>query len=307
MLDKYVWGKVSRISPEAPVPIVHAIKESNVPGGAANVAHNIAALGGDATLIGIVGDDEHARLLVNALDDNKINTRSIVVDKERPTIQKVRVIGHSQQLLRIDYEELSQKSEVIMKKLAENISKELKDSDVVIISDYLKGTICKTITENLFSKAAKLGIPVVVDPKPKNKLLYKGATVILPNHKEAIEMANHGLGEDSNIEDIGKTLLKEVNSEVVITRGEKGMSIFKKDGSIKHIATKAREVYDVSGAGDTVTAVIGMLLASGAELNEAAKIANYAAGIVVGKVGTSTASIEEIRTAIIDDNSNEDE
>lgn len=298
MLDKYIWGAVSRISPEAPVPIVKVNKENYVPGGAGNAANNIASLGGTVHLIGIVGNDLANKELLSLLVNNKINVDHIIVDGQRPTIQKVRVIGQNQQLLRFDYEDKAYVSQEDEQKILAHVATLIDDIDVIIISDYAKGVITKTLMDQIVALAHTKQKKIVVDPKPKHMVFYKGVTVITPNHKEASEMIGLEQHPDEDVHKLGGELLKELGSNILITRGEKGMALFCKDGSTQSIPTKAKEVYDVSGAGDTVIATLALALAVGADLEEAAVLANFAAGITVGKIGTSTVTIEELEEAL---------
>jgi D-beta-D-heptose 7-phosphate kinase/D-beta-D-heptose 1-phosphate adenosyltransferase len=284
MLDKYIFGKVDRISPEAPVQVLEVEKEEYTPGGAANVANNIASLQANASIVGTVGNDNEANILLNELKKRNINTEGIFTDKNKPTTRKVRILGHKQQLLRIDYE----KKEYINKEIENNILNFIKNTtniDAIIISDYAKGVITKNLIENI--KTIAQNKIIIVDPKPKHKDLYKNVTLITPNLKEAKEMT-----------DKEENLINELNSPILVTKGENGMSLLEKDGNITNIPTKAKEVYDVSGAGDTVVATLALALSSNATLKQAATLANHAAGITVGKIGTSTVTIEEIRNSI---------
>ncbi len=290
MLDKYIFGTVDRISPEAPVQVVEVKKENYLPGGAANVANNITSLQGNAFMIGIVGKDTEASILLNELKKRNIDTDGVFAEANKPTTQKVRIMGQKQQLLRIDYEKRD-----YLKKETENniitfIKKQIKNTDAIIISDYAKGTITKELITEIKNIASNKII--IVDPKPKHKDFYKGVTLVTPNIKEAIEMTNI-----ESIEETGKQLLKELNTPILITRGEKGMSLFE-TSEITNIPTKAKEVYDVSGAGDTTVATLTLALTAGATLKQAAILANHAAGITVGKVGTSTVTIEEIKQSL---------
>jgi len=300
MLDKYIWGNVSRISPEAPVQIVNVVKESYAPGGAANVANNIAALSAKSFMVGVVGKDHTKEQLVSELKKINIDVSGLVEDENKRTIRKVRVFGRNQQLLRFDYEKKGYVDANTENKIFGFIEKNIEDSDAIIISDYAKGTITSSLMEKLIALCKEKNKIIVVDPKPKHKDFYKNATLITPNHKEAHEMT--GLAEDEpsdvDIDNMGKKLLEELNSTILITKGEKGMSLFEKDGKITNIPTFAKEVFDIVGAGDTSAATLTLALASGASFEEAATIANHAAGITVGKVGTSTVSIEELRKSI---------
>ena len=301
MLDKYIWGEVSRVSPEAPVQVVKVDKESYAPGGAANVASNVASLNGTTYMIGLVGDDSANKMLISELKNRQINTEGMVEDKNRPTIQKVRVIGKGQQLLRFDYENGDYLDQEMEKKILDFVVKRIQNIDAIIISDYAKGIITKNLAEQLIKLANEKKKVIIIDPKPKHKDFYKNATLITPNNDEACEMLNVEEKDDNALINVGKKLLEDLNSPLIITRGEKGMAIFEKNSEITNIPTKAKEVYDIVGAGDTVVATLALALASNATLKEAATIANYAAGVTVGKVGTSTTTIEEIKKTLEDE------
>jgi len=300
MLDKYIWGDVSRISPEAPVQVVNVLKESYAPGGAANVANNLAALGAKVFVVGIVGNDTTKDKLVKELKKRNIDVSGLINDSNKRTIQKVRVFGRNQQLLRFDYENEGYVNDETENDIFEFISKKIDEIDAIIVSDYAKGVIKGSLMKKLISFCNEKNKKIIIDPKPKHKDFYKNATLIAPNHTEAYQMIGSSENEDTNgdIEKIGKQLLKEINSNVLITKGEKGMSLFEKGGRIINIPTFAKEVFDIIGAGDTSVATITLALVSGASFEEAAIIANYAAGITVGKIGTSTVSIEELEKSI---------
>ena len=298
MLDKYIWGEVSRISPEAPVQVVNVLKESYAPGGAANVANNIAALNGKASMVGIVGNDEANKILLNELQKRNINVDGIFKDNNKPTIQKVRVIGRGQQLLRFDYEKKGYVDGNTELSILSFIEKNIGSFDAVAISDYAKGVITENLMKKLKEICKKNNKIIVVDPKPKHKDLYKNVDLVTPNHTEAHEISNIEIEDEDKIFEVGKALIKFFNCPVLVTRGEKGMSLFELNGEVTNIPTKAKEVYDVTGAGDTSVATIALSLASGANLKESAIIANYAAGITVGKIGTSTVSIDELKKSI---------
>jgi len=298
MLDKYIWGDVSRISPEAPVQIVNVLEESYVPGGAANVANNIAALNAKSYMVGIVGNDETKDKLVQELKKRNIDVNGLINDENKMTIQKVRVFGRSQQLLRFDYEKKGYADTKIENNILDFVSRDLEKIDAIIVSDYAKGVITKQLMEKLIALCKEKNKILVVDPKPKHKDFYKNATLITPNHTEAHQMTDSKENIENDVEKMGEKLLEEMNSTVLITKGEKGMSLFEKDGKTTHIPTFAKEVYDIIGAGDTSVATLTLALASGASFEEAAIIANHAAGITVGKIGTSTVNIEELKKSI---------
>jgi len=295
MLDKYIWGDVSRISPEAPVQVVNVLKETYEAGGAANVANNIAALGGKAFMVGMAGNDEPKKILLEELEKKGIDVQGIFLDRDKPTTQKIRVLGRSQQLLRVDYEKKEHVHKDIEDSIIRFLEKTIKDIDIVAISDYAKGVITHEVCGKAIEMAKKCNKSVIVDPKPKHKHLYSNVDLITPNNAEAVEMTGIEDGNEEAIAEIGGGLLRYLNSNVLITRGEKGMSLFEKDGSVTNIPAKAKEVYSLIGAGDTVVATIALAVASGADLKEAAFLANIAAGIKVGKIGTASVSVEEIR------------
>lgn len=298
MLDKYIWGEVSRISPEAPVQVVNVLKETYAPGGASNVASNASALNGKTFMVGIAGNDEAKNILLQELKNRDINTDGIFIENDKPTTQKVRIVGRSQQLLRVDYEKKEHVHKNIESAMIAFLEKTIKDIDVVVISDYAKGVITPEISQRLIQISRDNNKIIIVDPKPKHLNLYSNVTLITPNNAEAGEMTNIEDGSDEAVFEMGSKLLKYLNASVLITRGEKGMSLFEKDRSVTHIPAKAKEVYSLIGAGDTVVATIALALASGASLEEAATIANIAAGIKVGKIGTASVSIEEIKNGI---------
>lgn len=299
ILDEFVWGTVERISPEAPVPVVNVIRESFVPGGALNVANNIRTLGGSVYPCGLVGRDLRGRMLVKAIRREGIDASGAIYDEDRPTTLKTRVIAHSQQVVRFDREDNRELNREQLKHALAYIERMLPEVDNVIIEDYGKGMITPELLTPVLKRARGLGKPVVVDPKEKHFSYYRGVTVITPNRKEAL--GAYGQVEDGRVPDtqkIGKELLKRFLCEaVLITLGEEGMILFEKNGSVTKIPTAAREVYDVSGAGDTVIAVFAMALAAGATMKEAAILSNFAAGIVVGKLGTATLTREELRSS----------
>ncbi len=298
MLDKYIWGEVSRISPEAPVQVVHVLKETYAPGGASNVASNVVALNGKAFMVGIAGNDEAKNILLQELKNREINSDGIFIENDKPTIQKVRIVGRSQQLLRVDYEKKEHVHKNIEHSIIEFLERIIKDVDVVVISDYAKGVITPEISQKLVQISKEHNKAIIVDPKPKHLNLYSNVTLITPNSSEASEMTNIEDGSDDAVLEMGNKLLRYLNTNILITRGEKGMFLFEKDGNITHIPANAKEVYSLIGAGDTVVATLALALASDANFKEAATLANIAAGIKVGKIGTASVSIEEIKKEI---------
>ena len=289
MLDRYIRGRAERISPEAPVPVVRVESEDFSPGGSANVAKNLRALGAEVTVVGVVGDDIEGRTLLGLLEEEGVDIGGVVVDPKRPTTVKTRVIAHHQHVVRVDREATEPPTEEVEERLVELISR-LKDVDGVVVSDYAKGVV----TGELIGALSEVEVPVVVDPKEPNFGLYRKVRCVTPNRAEAERASGVRIGDIENLERAGRLLLGKWEAEMVlITRGEEGMSLFEGNG-VTHIPTVAREVYDVSGAGDTVAAAFTLALSAGAEPKEAAYLANLAAGIVVGKLGTATASPEEI-------------
>ncbi len=297
MLDEYIWGEVERISPEAPVPVVRVKSETWVPGGAANVAHNISSLGGKPFLAGFIGSDPPGRKLKNLLRRKGIDGRGLVVDAGRPTVTKSRILAGHQQVVRIDREYSAAVDDGLRRKLLEGIRRIDRPIDGVILEDYAKGVINQELIRELVAFARERGSFLVVDPNGRHRFTYRGATLITPNHKEAIETA--GMGSEIELEGLGRHLLKKWGSEaVLITIGEEGMCLFQRKRKPFHIPTVAREVFDVSGAGDTVVGAVALALAAGADLREASRLANCAAGVVVGKLGTAVLTRDELKNAL---------
>ena len=304
MMDRSISGRVSRISPEAPVPVVVVEKEDFNLGGAANVANNIRSLEGKVSLCGVLGDDENGQKILQRLVEKGIQTQGIFLERGRQTTVKTRIIAHHphhQQLVRVDWETTDHLHASTSKNLSKFLNEKIEDFDGVIISDYGKGLLTRKLIRTIIQRANKTQKLIMVDPKLKNFFSYKGATVITPNTQEASEASRiHMIGE-SSVEKMGKKLLKRLKCDaLVITQGEKGMTIFEPHQEPYTVPTVAREVYDVTGAGDTVIGTMALALGTGIDVNvnEAASLANYAAGIVVGKVGTATATLEELRKAI---------
>lgn len=296
MLDRYWWGSVSRISPEAPVPVVTLDKTSLLAGGAANVAANVAGLGAKPYLVGITGEDEEAKMLAEVLRKANISSSFLVLLKNRRTTVKTRIVAHNQHVVRIDQENthvLSKEEEQVVFKKIEAIIDEV---DIVIISDYAKGLISEKLAKRLITKTVTLQKKILVDPKGKNYSKYKGATLLTPNQREAVQATNLDEYEKDSVEKSGNILLESLSVEaLLITRGEKGMTLFQKNKEIEHLKALARKVYDVTGAGDTVIASLAVMLASGADFREAANIANVSAGLVVEQIGTTAISLETLR------------
>ncbi len=297
MLDKYIFGKVERISPEAPVQIVSVEKENYVPGGAANAACNVASLGGNAYLFGIVGNDISKDILLEETKNKGIDISGVIIDGRKPTIQKIRVLGQNQQLLRIDYENDDYIDDDMHQKMISKIAS-TDNIDAIIISDYAKGTITEALMQKIIDIAKDRQIPLIIDPKPKHKHLYRGASLITPNKKEAEEMSGMMIRNEDDLTKAGEKLNQDIGCDILITMGERGMSLFRKDKKPMHIPTTAKEVYDVSGAGDTVVASLSLAISSGMEVDDAAILANNAAGLKVAKLGTASVTKEELLLSI---------
>lgn len=295
ILDCYIWGRVSRISPEAPVPVVDVDRKTYALGGACNVASNIVALGGKASVIGIVGMDRSAEKIRELFNAQGIDF--IAVEDRRPTTVKTRVIAHSQQVVRFDQESREKLSGKSLKALIDTVKKEVARHDAVIISDYKKGIVTGEMIKAVVRAAGKKFI--ALDPKVGHFHLYKGVSMITPNKNEAALGSGVEIADEASLIKAGKALLRKTAGEaVLITRGEEGMSLFRKSGTLTHIPTLAKDVYDVTGAGDTVISVFTMALASGATMEEAAVISNHAAGIVVAQVGTAQPTMAELKQSI---------
>ena len=291
MVDEFIWGKVSRISPEAPVPVVNVVSESLCLGGGANVVNNVRSLDGGVMVCGVVGDDEMGRRLISDLDKYGIDTEGVIVDGARPTTIKTRVIAHNQQVVRYDRESASEISQSTREKIVSFVKKNLHRLDAIIISDYGKGVTSEKLIGEVLHIAGENGKIISVDPKVSNFSFYKGVTAITPNNNEASEAGGIEIRDEETLLRVGEVLMEKLACKILlITRGEEGMTLFEENGEITHIPALTKEVYDVTGAGDTVISVLTLALTAGATIKEAAVIANYAAGIVVGEVGTATVS-----------------
>ena len=295
MLDEFLWGKVSRISPEAPVPVVEVRSRTQMPGGAANAAAGVVALGCKADLIGLVGADHAATSLRSALEGAGVHPGGLVADPGRTTTIKTRVIAHSQQVVRADSESRSSLSDLIEAELIESIRGRADAIDVLLISDYGKGVVTELVAQAAIDGARNAGKPVVVDSKGGDYAKYRGATVITPNAHDAGRAANIQIADDADLATAAGRLAEICpGTALLITRGAAGMSLFW-DGDPLHVPTEAHEVYDVTGAGDTVAAVLAAALGAALPLPKAVGLANTAAGVVVGKIGTSTVTLGELQ------------
>ena len=300
MLDRYYWGSVHRVSPEAPVPVVEVDTESVRFGGAANVANNIQALGGRAFLIGLVGDDHPGEMFKKMLSDQGLDTGGIVIDAERPTTIKTRVIAAGQHVVRIDNESKRDCPGLLRTRLIDAVRSNIRSLDGIIIEDYNKGVVTRDLIREVIAAANEHGKPVTVDPKYNNFFEYKNVTVFKPNRREVEEALGGKLTTVVEVERAGKSLLASLNAgNVLLTRGEEGMSLFQSDGTITHFPTTAGEVQDVSGAGDTVISTLTMALVAGGGITESCILANCAGGVVVGAVGIVPILPEQLLGAVL--------
>jgi rfaE bifunctional protein kinase chain/domain len=299
MLDRYWWGSVSRISPEAPVPVVKLDKTSVAAGGAANVAANVVGLGAETFLVGIVGDDSEAEVLKNILAKSNISSKHLISLKNHQTTVKTRIVAHSQHVVRLDQENthpINESDESRIYKVTENL---IANADVVIISDYAKGLLSDILLSRLITMCRENDKKILVDPKGKDYTKYRDANLLTPNRKEAVEACNLEENEKDLIEKAGTMLLDKISTEaILITQGEKGMTLFQKEGKSHNYNALARKVYDVTGAGDTVIATLAVAIGAGLDYFEAANLANIAAGLVVEQIGTTSITNVMLANAI---------
>ena len=299
MIDKFVWGQVDRISPEAPVQVVSVLRDSTTLGGAGNVVNNLAALGAQVGVAGVIGAGANGNLLISMCQALGVDTSGLVQDPERPTTRKTRIIGGHQHVLRIDRETKKAISETQCEMITDFVKKRIDKLDLVLLSDYGKGLFSDRLLRQVIEVVRTNGKPLIVDPKGLDFKKYAGATAITPNKKEASLAAGIEIVDDNSLEAAGAKLLEETGVEkVLMTCGKDDMVLFEKGRKPYRISAEARQVFDVSGAGDTVLAVLGLGLAAGGSFRQAATLANMAGRIVVGKVGTATVSIEELHKAI---------
>lgn len=303
MLDEYVWGEVRRISPEAPVPVVEARRRTYTPGGAANVAANVAMLGGRVYLGSVIGRDASGECLRQLLIEHGVEVSGLIESAERPTTTKTRILAHNQQIARVDTEERCAVNGESEDALANWLAAQIANAEVCIVSDYGKGVVSARLTQVLIQTARQANKPVVVDPKGTDYSKYRGATLVTPNVFEAERAANLEISQDGNLTQIVGRLRSTLDdSALLITRGAEGMSLFMSGGAPIHVPAIARQVFDVTGAGDTVIGTLALALAAGAPMETAVRLANIAAGIVVGKVGTAAVTPEELVCAVRDGN-----
>ncbi|MGD0016991.1 MAG: D-glycero-beta-D-manno-heptose-7-phosphate kinase [Verrucomicrobiia bacterium] len=302
MLDQFIWGKVSRISPEAPVPIVEVTRESSFPGGAANVARNLRALGANVRMLGVTGVDGHNHELRRLLQQQGINADGLLADASRPTTMKIRVVAHHQQIARIDRESTAPLSAEVAHQLLDHFAEDLTGVDAVIFEDYGKGVLSQQRLDAMQRLAHQRHKITAADPNARHPLKFSGLTAVTPNRMEAFAAARVPYAEpiddvlhDKPLLRVGQILLKQWKPRnLLITLGEHGMCLFRKGEKPHHIQTVAQEVFDVSGAGDTAIATLALALTAGANAIEASEISNHAAGVVVGKIGTATCSTDEL-------------
>jgi D-glycero-beta-D-manno-heptose-7-phosphate kinase len=301
MLDRYYWGSVARISPEAPVPVVEVESESTRLGGAANVANNVASLGGTPLMIGVTGDDEAGKSLRSIVAENKFPGEGILVDVSRPTTVKTRVIADHQHVVRVDREVKQEISEEMQIKVLDILQRNVESLDAIIIEDYNKGVIVKSLIHEVIDFAKRNGLIITVDPKFSNFFEYKHVTMFKPNRKETEEALGVRLHDQGSVDRAAKTLIDRLEAEnVLLTLGAHGMTLVERGGAAVHVPTMARKVADVSGAGDTVISTLTMALAAGASVREASMLANFAGGIVCGEVGIVPIDVKVLGETVLD-------
>jgi D-beta-D-heptose 7-phosphate kinase/D-beta-D-heptose 1-phosphate adenosyltransferase len=301
MLDRYLWGTVTRLSPEAPVPILAKQRNSSLPGGAANVAVNIAALGGDAILVIATGDGPEALELQAALAERGVNPANVVLSSNRRTTVKTRIIAHSQHLLRVDEEHSVPIDLALSEELFQRIDAALPSVDAIILSDYAKGVLTSELLSRVIAKARHFGLPVIVDPKGQGYSRYNGATLLTPNRSEAFLAAGVQPDSGSTTASVGRHLMDAIQIDaLLITEGEQGMTLFEQRDFAIHLAAAGRAVYDVTGAGDTVVATMGLALGAGGSLRTATYLANLAGGLAVEQVGTATVTSAMLGSLLAD-------
>jgi len=299
MLDSYLYGDVARISPEAPVPVVRAVSEKAVPGGAANLAANLAALGVKVRLVGLTGQDETRHVLMGLMSAaGDVNCAGVLASPNRRTTKKLRIMGAHQQVIRIDHEDIAPCEPSILEEFHKQCLAATEAADVVAISDYGKGVVSDDVLRIVIGAARSLGKRTIVDPKRKDFCAYRGASILTPNRRELTEATGLSCETDEQAAAAAARASRETGADIILTRSEKGLSYFPVDGRPLHLATVARSVFDVSGAGDTVVAGLSAGLAAGLSVADAMRIANHAAGIVVAKVGTACVTRDELAASL---------
>ncbi|MDH4069538.1 MAG: D-glycero-beta-D-manno-heptose-7-phosphate kinase [Ignavibacteria bacterium] len=299
MIDRYFWGNVTRVSPEAPVPVVDVTSESARLGGAANVAHNIRSLGGEPLLVGLIGDDHAGTVLTGLMKEQGLSHAGIITDETRRTTAKARVIAHDQHVVRIDYETKAPCGARAEDAMISAVAERIGSLDAIILEDYNKGVMTRRVIREVVEAAKKHDVPVTVDPKFDNFLEYRDVTVFKPNRRETEEVLGGRLETMNDILTAGGKMLADLKAQsVLLTRGPDGMSLFESNGQVTHFGTTASRVKDVSGAGDTVIATLTMGLVAGLTIAQASELANYAGGVVVGSVGIVPISLEGLVDAV---------
>lgn len=299
ILDQYIWGEVNRISPEAPIPVVEVLRESFSLGGAANVAHNARSLGVRVETCGVVGDDAYGQKILEMLEEKGIGAHGVIRDASRPTTLKTRIVAHRQQVVRVDREDARGLDRALLGKMEERIRDVLPEVDAVVLEDYAKGVIQEALLRDIVPLARKEGKIITVDPKMNHFDHYRGVTAITPNRQEAERATGERIRDEKSLHQAGARLLEMLQcGAVLVTLGDRGMCLFEPGESPFAIPAHAREVYDVSGAGDTVIAVFTSSLVAGANLRQAAALSNLAGGLVVEKLGTATVTTEEMRARL---------
>ncbi|MGH7730961.1 MAG: D-glycero-beta-D-manno-heptose-7-phosphate kinase [Candidatus Eiseniibacteriota bacterium] len=301
MLDRYLWGRVDRISPEAPVPVVEVERETFTLGGAGNVAANLQALGAEPVLVGAVGEDEEGARLMETLRQRGVPVEGVVRDPSRPTTVKTRIIAHAQQVVRADRESRADLDGPALAALTGRLEAEIVRCEGMVVSDYGKGVITGRSLERALSLARARKLAVSVDPKESHIDAYRGVTILTPNQHEAGYMQGRRIVDDASLKEVGWGLQKRLDAEaVLVTLGAEGMSLFEKGGRYTHLPTVAREVYDVTGAGDTVVSVVALALAAGADFPTASRLSNHAAGVVIREVGTAVCTPAQLEASLAD-------
>ncbi len=299
MLDHYLWGRCERISPEAPVPVVEVERESSSLGGAGNVAANLVALGARPVLVGVIGRDPRAQQLLEAFARRGIDTRSLVRDATRPTTIKTRILAQHQQVVRADWESRAELAGEALEALLEVLAHEVPGCEGLVVSDYGKGVVTRAVLERAIGLAKAARVPISVDPKESHLDAYRGVSIVTPNQHEAGWVMGRRVTDEASLMEVGWGLQKRLDTDcALVTRGADGMSLFERGGRYTHLPTVAREVFDVTGAGDTVVSVVALALAAGADYREACFLANHAAGQVIREVGTATCSPEQLRASL---------
>ncbi|MCD6379138.1 D-glycero-beta-D-manno-heptose-7-phosphate kinase [bacterium] len=300
MLDRYYWGLVERISPEAPVPVVKVGKTDVRPGGAANVAWNLVSLGVECSLVGVLSSGPRGKELQNLIKELGVKTDCLVEDNSRVTTEKIRIVAHNQQVVRADFESEGDIEGKILDKLIAIVEKVLEDVGAVVISDYGKGVVTEKLMETIRRLCVERSIPLLVDPKEKRFSLYHGSYIVTPNLNEAGGFYNRRIRSEEDLVDVGQSLLEDLEANaVLVTRGEEGMTLFSKGQEPCHFPTMASGVYDVTGAGDTVISVLAAAIAAKAGLKESIELANMAAGLVVRELGTAAVTVKELVSSFV--------